>query len=181
VDDYCHAIKRMQDEVKAKMSPEQRQMMEQFMGQMAGKATKHKISVKDQGRGESMLGYPTRHYTVYVDGQPHEELWLTGDKGLLASAGDYKKLMKMTAKLSSCIASNIGGAGSVPVEESAAYQQLMEKGWELRSVTHMMGVKQTHQVKSIEKRDIPKSQFMPPAGYRKVGLETMMKSGFAQK
>lgn len=58
-------------------------------------------------------------------------------------------------------------------EASKEYIGLMEKGWMMKEVDKVSGEVET-EVKSLERKNIPDSEFRAPSGYRKVDMKQMM-------
>jgi len=174
--EYCQALHNLQEEMKSQMSDEERRMVEEFMRGLREKTKKHpQVRVEDRGQGERIAGYPTEHFAVYVDQNLTEEVWLSEDPSLLGEFGDYTKLMDMTAEISRCISSAMGIPGG-SLEEQPAYQDLMDKGVELKSVEYTDGSANTEQVQDVSERSIKEAQFQPPEGFKKTSIKEVMKA-----
>jgi hypothetical protein len=109
-----------------------------------------------------------------ADGKPYQELWLTTDAALIKEMGKlYAAVMK---KISSCMDAASAMGGSTPsVEDSPAYKEIEAAGWEMKSITHSeMGGSSSSEVVKLERKNIPSSEFAPPAGYKKVPLSQVM-------
>ncbi|MFA9461939.1 DUF4412 domain-containing protein [Thiohalorhabdus sp. Cl-TMA] len=173
-EEYCQALKGLQEDMEKRMTEEERRMVEEFKRGLREKTKRNpEVRVEPRGGGGQVAGFGTQHYAVYVDQQLTEEVWLSDEEALMREFGDYQKLMDMTSRISRCISSTMGIAGG-SLEEQKAYQELMEKGVELKSVEHTDGVSQTEQVQDIVRRDIPASTFEPPEGFKETSIKEVM-------
>ena len=102
VQEFCTGMTEMRAAMLENIPPEQRQMMEQMM------ASTPDVEIVNKGAGGKIAGFETTKYDVMVDGQLHEELWLSGDKALLKDCG---AVMKMMGEFLSCMStmSAMGG------------------------------------------------------------------------
>jgi hypothetical protein len=172
VKEYCATIKAMSEEAMARISPEQKKQMEQFMaGPKNMKAPK--VATQKLGNGGVIAGYATEKYLVMADGEKYEELYLS-EKDLPASLGiDLKIFQAFNREFSACTAA-AGGFGLEnvkTVENDPAYQQLMQRGFPLKVVDYENGRPEVSElVVSVQKRSLPDSEFKVPAGYRKLDL-----------
>jgi len=176
---YCQALEDLQTQAMARLSEEERRMMEQFMemarGDSGGAAgSTPEVTVRHGGTGGKVAGYNTEHYSVYVDGDLYEELWITGDKKLLSEFGDYQALVELGEKLSACVTGAVGVHTRTEPERSEPYKELMRKGWELKTVGHAAGQAESEQIRQIRIRDIPDSRFEAPSAYREISMGEMI-------
>jgi len=173
--DFCKGMKEMMDSVREMMDaamadipPEQRAMMEEMMKQSTptSPAKKPSVSIKKAGKGGKVAGWDTDKYEVFVDGKLYEELWLVTHSTIL------KELAKMDFKIfqefSSCAASQDGG-GYDP-ENSPEYIKLMQEGLEVKTVSRGPVEQDSSDTVSLEKKDIPDSEFRVSADFRKVSI-----------
>lgn len=164
-EDFCSSMKEMMDAAMAQMSPEQKAMMEQIRNS-AGAPAKPSVSVKKAGSGGKVAGWDTEKYSVTVDGNLYEEVWLVTNSALMK---DMKKMdFGIFQKFSSCTEGQYG-AGQDP-EETPEYMGLMEKGLEVKSVSHGYVEQISSDTVSLEEKAIPASEFKVPAGYREVSM-----------
>jgi len=134
---------------------------------------KQEVSFKKAGSGGKVAGWSTDKYEIYVDGKLYEEVWLVTDSSLVK---DLTKVdFKVFQEFSSCMADQPGG-GWDP-ENSPEYVKLMKKGWEVKSVSHGDVEQVSSDTVSLEKKDIPGSEFQVPANYRKVTIKELFSMG----
>ncbi len=161
VAEFCEAMSGMMDKAMGSMPPEQRAMMEKMMGGKKKEAPK--VVVTKEGRGDAIAGLETTKYKVTADGKLYEEVWITTDKAVM---DDYRPLTGFLSKFVGCSASAAAMMGTLP-EATPEYMKLYEMGFVLKSVSP----DEEHAVNNVsmqklEKKDIPDSEFEPPAGYR---------------
>lgn len=160
--------KKMEEEFLKQLPPEQREAYEKRREEMKGETEEPKgekkliVEVKKTSETAAIAGYPTRKYQVWVNGELRKELWLS-TKIRLADEVDLKKMRKFSEAMS-------GPEAEESYESSPDYMQLMETGAEMKSISYHGGGSWTTEMKKIEQKKIPDSQFEVPKGYRKVTL-----------
>jgi hypothetical protein len=172
--------KQMKDQL-AKLPPDQRAQVEQMMKQalqgqagQRGAAPAPRVTVERTAEQATIAGLPAKRYRVLTDGQPFQDLWLASDAGLLQEihAG---KASDAYARMSACQAGSAGPYAAVA--ESQEYRKLFGEGWPVRIVGYPTGTPQTlTEVVRVERRDVPESEFTPPAGFRKAPLMEVLGS-----
>ncbi|MGF1586898.1 MAG: DUF4412 domain-containing protein [Bacteroidales bacterium] len=112
---------------------------------------------------DRILGYRVNQYRVYVDGLMAEEIWLTRDVKL-DDEYDYEKFRAFMDEMSwSGLFQNYRSADS--------YVHLMKTGMPLRTLEETEGgAVSITEVKSIERKDIAASEFLPPSHFRLMSL-----------
>jgi hypothetical protein len=185
-EDFCDATKAVMAQVQSNMSPEERQMMEQMMGMMGGGrkgGRKPDVSAMKAGSGDIIAGMKTEKYHVMVDGKLYEEIWIATDRSMLKELGNVKKFGETMQKFTSCTAGSFGmGMLAEQPEFSPEYSSLYQKGWIMRNIKRQvsrmggMGSEPDTEVIRLEKKDISKSEFKVPAGYRQVTLSELFRS-----
>lgn len=172
IDQYCAAMKRMADRMAQSMKRMKEQMKAQGMSDMSlpvpgGEASVEEVRVERAGSGGNIAGYATQKFRVYADGDLYEELWVATDKGLLREVSDMEAL----ARFSGCASRMMGGE---TVESSAEYKRLMQSGWVLKSIEHDNGYSEVMvEVKAIDEKSIPDTEFEIPAGYEETSLDRL--------
>lgn len=170
VDDFCNAMSEMLEMMMKGLPPEQRKMMEQMMEEKAQKPFPEVKAIKEGGGG-TIAGFKTTKYKVMVNGELYEEIWFATDPSLMK---EIKPLVPVLRKFSKCSGEMAMERGP---ETSPEYLKLMEKGWEVKKLSHGEGVPRTlNDVVKLEKKNIPDSEFTIPSGYRKVSFIEMMAS-----
>jgi len=159
VEEFCTGMTEMMSAMLEKLPPEQRQVMEQMMESTAD------VEIVNKGAGGKIAGFETTKYEVMVDGQLHEQLWLSEDKALLKDCG---AVMKMMAQFMSCMSTMSAMSGAPSPEASPEYGKLFEMGMLVKMVTHGDGG-----VTTIAPRDVSGDMFAIPADYKLVSLPEM--------
>ncbi|MGH7898998.1 MAG: DUF4412 domain-containing protein, partial [Candidatus Binatia bacterium] len=164
----------------AKMTPEQREKMEQVKKQMGlgveeKQPPKAALSVERTDDVATIAGLKARRYRVLADGELHQESWLTTDPALTKEFVLDKAAAAM-GRVASC--SNRWNAGPTIVDETQVFQKLYLEGWPMKTVVHTRGqALTTAEVEKIEKRDVRDDEFAPPKDFRKTTLDEVMFAG----
>ena len=174
--------KQMKDQL-AKLPPDQRAQVEQMMKQAlqgqagqrgAAPAPAPRVTVERTTEQATIAGLSAKKYRVLADGQPFQDLWLASDTGLLQEL-QIGKASDAYARMSACQAGSAGPYAAVA--ESQEYRKLFGEGWPVRIVGYPTGTPQTlTEVVKVERRDVPESEFTPPAGFRKAPLTEVLGS-----
>ena len=174
---------RMMEERMKQIPPEQRQAYEKYMKQMKAKdqaspaKREFNVEVKKTSDKVTISGYSGQKYQVIVDGMLKEELWVC-DKIDITGEGDREKFRKLTDSMSE------PGQGdsyrSSP--EYVKISQYMEKGYPVKRMHYDESGNETYgsEMKKIEKKNIPGSEFEVPKGYKKLSINefvSMMMQG----
>jgi len=168
MNEMCAEVKALQDKAMENMTPEDRKMMEQMASEGA-KGAAPKVSIGKSGKGGNMSGYETEKYAVTVDGAPYGEIWIATDAALLKDLGAQRdKMAKMGSEMSSCMSMGMDTQG---VEDSPEYMALEKKGIITKET---VGEDVMTHIVSIEKANVPDSEFQTPNGYKKVPFAELM-------
>ncbi len=194
-DEYCNATrsfgKEMQEQALAGLSPEQRKMMEEQMKQLQQMSKsapmenmpKPVVSIKRTGSNDVIAGHKTDKYTVNVDGDKYQDIWIASD---ISMDDEMKKLrldkfQLMQKRMEKCMdASNEEMGMMADPLDSPEYKKLVEKGFVMKEVYHTGGFSgpegdETTEVVRLEKKSISSSEFKIPAGYKKVPIIDLFK------
>jgi hypothetical protein len=171
---FCQAVTAMQEKALSGLSQQERQMLEKYK-EMQGDEAAPEVRIEHRGSGGDILGYPTQHYAVYVNGSLYEEVWISDAPELMAEVGDREALANLSARMAACVTSGPGMA--TDPESTPPYLELMNKGLALKSVDHTSGDGETVQVRRLQVRALGDSTFQPPEGYRQVTLERALQLG----
>lgn len=165
IDEYCAAMQKMSQVMAQRMQ----EMRDQTMSDMPKSMTEsqssiQQVTVEHVGSGGNIAGYATDKYEVYVDGELYEEVWASKDQDFFRELGDISPMIRFF----SCV-SRMTGTHSV--ESNSDYQSMLQSGWMLKSIEHGDGYPEVMvDVRQIEKKSIPDSEFEIPAGYKKMPL-----------
>ena len=145
------------------------QSMDEMGATFGGESGKpSNIEVSHAGSGGKIAGFDTEKYKVTVNGELYEEIWLADAAVVLeeiVDADGFEPLVK-------CM------SDGDTVEASPDYLALSKKGWELKSVSHDMGMAEVEtEIVKLAEKSIPASAFEPPAGFTEVSLEQIFGMG----
>lgn len=183
--EFCTSVKAEMERVLQGMSPEERRAVEQMMSGSSGNrgGSAPSVKVKKVGPGGKIAGYKTVRYNVYQNGTLYEELWIAKGTPIEKEIGNLEQVERVSAKFDSC--GNEPGMGEkrMDPESSKEYQKLYKEGWVMRRIVHQpggpimggSGTTQREEVRSIQVRKIPVSEFQPPKGYRRISVKDMYK------
>lgn len=168
IEEYCTETHAMVEESLNSLTPEMREMVEQMKTEKTGTGER-KISIDKRGNGEEIAGFKTTKYSIMVDGEIYEELWLAADAQLLK---DYKPLIGLLTELTKCTSSmdNEEFLSSHP-----GYLMLFEQGVILKSLKNEDGeTKIQTNVVELQKMDISSDEFEVPSGYKRAEFKELM-------
>ncbi len=194
-DEYCTATKSfakdMQEEVMAGFSPEQRKMMEEQMKQFQQmpksapmeNMPKPVVSIKKTGSKDVIAGHKTDKYTVSVNGDKYQDIWIASD---ISMDDEMKKLgldkfHLISKRMEKCMESSDANMGMMadPLD-SPEYKKLTEKGFVMKEVDYAgsfsgPGGKETKEVVRLEKKSFSASEFRIQADHKKVPVKELFK------
>ncbi len=165
------SARKQMEEQMAKMSPEQRQMMEQAMGRLGlggaaggGAKTAPAIVTRDTGRSENVSGYSCRLWEVSVGGRRENELCVTPPGAVPGGADMYKAMLQM-GDIAKRFTQDLGAAGL----GQAVWGELSK----INGLPILMrdyddaGKPDTEmRLSSAKSQSLPASRFEVPAGYK---------------
>ncbi len=167
LEELCSGVKNMVDQFMKNIPPEQMAMMKEMMGKE--KASKAKITIVEAGDGGKVAGMKTTKYKILKNGELYKESWITREEKLMK---EYKTMIDLLTKFEGCTKTEFTQDS---VDNAPEYLELLENGIEFKSVIHELGTTNTEsEVIEATIKDIPKSEFEAPAGYKKVGLMEVM-------
>ena len=75
------------------------------------------------------------------------------------------------------ISQNVGGAASISDNEYKIFEQIYNDGYPMKTVYHSPEGDKVfvEEVVSVNKQDLPQSEFQPPAGYDKITYQDILK------
>jgi hypothetical protein len=178
IEEHCDAMAAMIKTSMEILSPEERALMEQLLRPEKGKKVgKPQVSVVSKGKGPTIAGYATVKYEVLANGKLYEELWLAPDAEVLKEI-DPVAIRSAEKKMSACtemVQHSDFDDTALQVEKDPTYQGLMGKGWPLRAISYNNGIPLHEQtIASLQKKEIPASEFQAPKGFRKVPFGEFM-------
>ena len=173
-DEFCNAMKSMQEEMSSQMPADQQQMMKDMIDQEKAKPAP-KVSVQ-KSAGENVAGYNTTKYSINVNGELFEEKWISDDASLKELIQVYESFSDWTLKIAGCFAMDEVFIRNAP-EFSEAYMDVERAGVELKSIRYEYGSEDIDtDVISIEKEDISPEEFEVPEDYSEVSIQEMVMS-----
>jgi hypothetical protein len=173
-EDFCKAMKSMQDDMKSQMPAEQQKMMEQMIAEERAKPAP-KITIQKSG-GESIAGYNTSKYSISVDGELFEEKWISNDVSLKSIIQVMNATVDMTIKTVACSVPDEAFLKNAP-EFSKEYLDVERTGIELRSVRYEYGSADTEaDIVGIDREDLSSDEFEVPEDYSKTSFKEIIMS-----
>ncbi len=174
--EYCEASSLLFEESMKNMPPEQRKMIEDGM-QKSRRQEKAKVSITKAGAGGTIAGYTTEKYKIMVDGSLHEEVWIASSPAIMKEIPDAEMMARFMREFQHCMSSGKFDVSNEP-EFSTEYLSMMKEGLTLKNVRYQNGHGEIGtEVVSVEQKDLPASEFEPPAGYKKLTILEMLHSG----
>ena len=194
-DEYCNATKSfakdMQEQMMAGLPPEQRKMMEETMKQLqempkspVENMPKPVVLIKNTGSSDVIAGHKTDKYTVNVNGDKYQDIWMASD---ISIDDEMKKLRLdkfhvMMNRMDKCMnPSEEEMEMMADPLDSPEYKKLTEKGFVMREVYYTGGFSgpggdEKKEVVRLEKKSVSAADFNIPASYKKVAIKELFKS-----
>lgn len=131
------------------------------------------VTIQRSGEQRQIAGHDTVKYVIQINEELFQEVWLA--EGLDVAADlDPKKFVAYQRKNSRGM---IGGSAKPynALYRSQAYQEMLEKGFPLETLTHHLagGFQQTAQ--SIKQVEVDPASYATPSDYRRVQLQDVFK------
>jgi hypothetical protein len=132
-----------------------------------------KINVEKTGDTATLAGIAARKWQVRVEGEKYEDYWLATDSAFLRELA-WDKSSKALDRFQGCMETNKSQQPQ-GFEDTKEYRQLQAQGFPLKVVAYDSDPdgRVKEQVTSAERRDVPESEFAPPAGYKKTTLAAL--------
>ena len=173
-EDFCNAMKSMQEDMNKQMPPEQQKMMEQMIADEKAKPAPE-VTIQKSG-GESIAGYNTTKYSISVNGELFEEKWISSDASLKSLIEVLNKTVDMTLKVAGCSVPDESFLKNAP-EFSKEYLEVERAGIELRSIRYEYGSAEPEtDILSIEREDISSDEFEVPEDYSEISMKELIMS-----
>ena len=154
---------RSRSYVDVKLSQWEKEVARRLKEEIPGVMLKErKIIVKRTGRSTVINGFQTEQIEVWAEGELIEENWMTRDVKL----AEIEKVMDQVAQ---------GFSKDFRLEMKEGreiYEKLKPYGFPILikdyTMTYGLGAIDRVEVKKIEKKELEKEVFLPPAGYQKI-------------
>ena len=154
---------RSRSYVEVKLSQWEREVARRLKEEIPGVMLKErKIIVKRTGRTTVINGFQTEQIEVWAEGELIEENWMTRDVKLI----EIEKVMDRVAQ---------GFSKDFRLEMKEGreiYEKLKPYGFPIlikdHTITFGLGPIDRLEVKKIEKKELGKEVFLPPAGYQRI-------------
>ncbi len=190
-DEYCRVSKSLGEEMKEamlkEMAPEEREMFEKYMkegsnireGVKRPQSKKPVVTIAKTG-SEVIAGYKTTRYTVTVDGERYEDVWIAADASLANEMKEIESgMLSMQKRFEKCAGAVEDYEDEDGPSSSPEYDKLMSKGFVMKEISYTGGYEEEGEVVSevvkLEKKSITSSEFKVPSGYKKVSLKELFK------
>ncbi len=175
VQDYVQMIQgamadasRAMEEALKNMPPEQRKMMEQMMpshvgagAPAAGVCREPRVEVRKTNQQATIAGYQAVRYDVLNDGKASTQLWIA--KAISAwTELDAKKIDRFAAEMRQLASCNAGRGQRLPGADPS--WKVASEGYPVRTIDASGA---SIEVVKAEHRNVPDSEFQPPAGFAK--------------
>lgn len=154
---------RSRNYIEIKLSEWEREVARRLKEEFPGvKPKERKIVVKRTGRIAVINGFQTEQIEVWAEGELVEENWMTRDVKL----AEIEKVMDRVAQ---------GFSKDFRLEMKEGreiYEKLKPHGFPILikdyTITYGLGPIDRLEVKKIEKKELEKEVFLPPAGYQRI-------------
>jgi len=161
---------RSRNYIDVKLSQWEREVAKRLKQEISGvMAKERKIIVKRTGQTAVINGFQTEQVEVRVEGELIEENWMTRDVE-----------MKEIEKVMDRVAQGFSKDFRLEMKEGREiYEKLKPFGFPILikdyTMTYGLGAIDRVEVRKMEKKELEKEVFIPPAGYRKIVPESPKK------
>lgn len=161
---------RSRNYIGVKLSQWEREVAKRLKQEISGvMAKERKIVVKRTGRTAVINGFQTEQVEVWAQGELIEENWMTCDVE-----------MKEVEKVMDRVAQGFSKDFQLEMKEGREiYEKLKTFGFPILikdyTMTYGLGAIDRLEVKKMEKKELEKEDFLPPAGYQKIVPESPKK------
>lgn len=178
--DYMAQARREMEQSMKNMPPERRRAVEEEMrkqghsltGESKGATEAGRVRVEKTSERQTVAGYNAAEYTVYLDENSYQEIWISEDLDISKDM-DMKKMQNFQNRINEAVGSVYSDRGA-GVERSIEYQSLFEKGYPLK-IVHVVGQsKGIIEVTGAKVTEIPDIEFDVPESYRKTTLQEII-------
>ena len=141
------------------------------------------VSIKKTGSKDVIAGHKTDKYTVNVNGDKYQDIWIASD---ISMADEMKKhgldkFNLITKRMEKCMEASEENMGMMadPLD-SPEYKKLTEKGFVMKEVYYTGGFSgprgnETKEVVRLEKKSFSASDFNIQADHKKVPVKELFK------
>jgi len=161
---------RSRNYIEVKLSQWEREVARRLKEEISGVMPKErKIIVKRPGRKAVINGFQTEQMEVWAGGELIEENWMTRDVE-----------MKEVEKVMDRVAQGFSKDFRLEMKEGREiYEKLKPHGFPILikdyTMTYGLGAIDRVEVRKMEKKELEKEVFLPPAGYQKIVPESPKK------
>ncbi len=178
LDQELAEMKKYMAKMQADMAEEMKQAGEEPPPPPKPKEKKP-VNITKTSEEAVIAGYKAVKYDVREGDRLVEEVWISKDLNV-GSDLDYKKFKKMFQQwmnaLSEAMAEFEGGDIGQSWTERDEYIKLFEEGYAVKQVVHLEEGSFITEVTSVEKKDVPDSEFALPKEFRKVSAQEFMEA-----
>jgi hypothetical protein len=121
------------------------------------------IFIRETGERETILGYQTAKFQVFLNGVIMEDLWIP-DNLDVSDDLDQGKYLLLLSQLST------GFENELVYQISPKYTRLIQDTYILRTKDYKIGYQTVNEVVDIRKESLDESVFLPPGEYKPVTL-----------
>lgn len=177
VGDQLAGMREKMQEQMAKMSPEQRAMMENALGGLGagGADAKRKLpvfSVRDTGRSDSAAGYSCRVWEILSDGNKEHEVCAAA-AGSFPGGNDMMKSMREIGDFLSGLANNFGGKSNAIGGYWSQIQRIDGVPLITRDFDSSGKPDGEMRMVAVKSENLPATLFAVPAGYTEKQLSNL--------
>lgn len=139
-----------------------------------GEQKNKKLTLEKTGESMKIAGYNTTKYSIFEDGKLATEYWVSNEPGFNNEI-NFEKMAKLMNDVKN-ISQNVGGSATISDQEYQIFREIYQNGYPLKTVYHSEDDSPVviEEILSVQSRQLPATEFQPPAGYQKITYQDIM-------
>ena len=132
------------------------------------------LTLEKSDESVKIAGYSTTKYTIFENGKLATEYWVSSEPGFNNEI-NFEKMAKLMNDVKN-ISQSVGGSGSISDQEYQIFREIYQTGYPLKTIYHSEDDSPVviEEILSVQKKDLPPSEFQPPAGYQKITYQDII-------
>lgn len=139
-----------------------------------GDQQQKKLTLEKSDESMKIAGFNTTKYSIFENGKLATEYWVSNEPGFNNEI-NFEKMAKLMNDVKN-ISQNVGGSATITDQEYQIFREIYQNGYPLKTVYHSEDDNPVviEEILSVQSRELPASEFQPPAGYQKITYQDII-------
>ncbi len=139
-----------------------------------GEQAAKKLTLEKSDETIKIAGYNTTKYSIFENGKLATEYWVSNEPGFNNEI-NFEKMAKLMNDVKN-ISQTVGGSASISDQEYQIFREIYQNGYPLKTIYHTEDDSPVviEEILSVKSKDLPASEFQPPAGYQKITYQDIL-------